>query len=162
MKLYRDFEKRFQKNSNAIRQEWQSMTTRLLLILSKFSFKYRVLFIKIELSKHENHDTRKRYVDINSILRHLAIFFCVSTFCQKKFKHHLLKIRKTWWKQFDLWKHALQKKSNVKITLLTTYRVTHRFYKRISILSSNRQLIDSMSIIFLFQSRIFWDSLEIR
>ena len=65
------------------------MTTRLLLISNKIFLKVRVLFIEIKLLKHKNHDTRKRYVDIKSILRHLTKFSCISTFCQeKRFKHH--------------------------------------------------------------------------
>ena len=76
---------------------WQ----RLLLISNKIFLRYRVLFIEIKLLKHENHDTRKRYVDIKSIIHFLTKFSWTSTFCQKKkFKHHLLAIRnlmKTIW-----------------------------------------------------------------
>ena len=121
------------------------MTTRLLLISSKIFFRYRVLFIKIKLSKHEDHDTRTLYVDIKSILRSFSKTLLCFDILSKKY--HLFKIRKAWWKQFNSWKHAFQKESNVIITLLTTYLVTHRVRKRISILLNNRQLIDSITII---------------
>ena len=93
-------------NSEIIRQKWnytemsKNDLKRIrvlfvkhdILISNQIFFKYRVLFIEIELWKHENYDTRKRYIDIKSILRHLAKFSCVSTFCQEKnFKQSLMK-----------------------------------------------------------------------
>ena len=55
---------------------------------------YRVLFIEIEFSKHENHDTRKLLALISTRYNlHLSRFFCTSTFCQEnKFKNHSNKL----------------------------------------------------------------------
>ena len=81
-------------NSETIRQKWDytEISKNGLRRIRVLFVKYRVLFIEIELLKHEDHDTRKQYVDKESILRHLAKFSCVSTFCQEKnFKQSLMK-----------------------------------------------------------------------
>ena len=65
-----------------------------------------------------------------------------------KHRTHKCKIEYNLWIRFT-----------VKITLLATYYVIHWNRKQISILSINKLSIDSITIIFLFESRTFSNSM---